>query len=575
LKTFQEERAAGWTGQTKLFIDRFLNQTLVMERAGSGISNIQKNYRLSLIVLGVLVGLVLLIASANVANLLAAQAAARAREMALRVSIGAGRGRLIQMVLSESAILGFVSSALGALFAWWAAPFVVSRISSPGNPSRLFLPADWRVLAFGLAIAVSVTFLFALAPALRVSSLRPASALKGGEDPHSRNRLMHALIAAQVAFCFVVHLAAGLFATTSDRLAHQSTGFVPDRLVTLETTSRQPQDAAAWNEVTEHLRSVAGVESVALSGWALLNGTGWNGFIWAEGGPTEVLAYFLGISPGWVETMGIPMLDGRDLRPEERYPNVAIVNEAFVRQCLGGANPIGQWFEKESGNGVSRDRFQVVGVVRDARYRNMREPITPTAYVPFHSVNSKGEARRQASGTFIVRTRSANPLAIASVLRREVPKARSEFRVSNIRTEKELIEQHTVRERLLAMLALFFAAIAVLLAGVGLYGVLDYSVLQRRREFGIRIAIGAPVADIVRRVTLQSFAVVFAGALCGLVAGMILVRYVETLLYGAKASDIRILAIPCITIAVAALLASVPASIRAVRVDPVTMLRAE
>ncbi len=199
----------------------------------------QKDYRRSLAALGVLVALVLLIACANVANLMTAQAAARAREMALRVSIGAGRWRLVQLVLVESAMLAFLAAAIGALFAWWSAPFVVGRINPPDNPARLVLPADWRVLGFGLALTFGVTLLFGLAPALRASAVKPASALKGGDDPHSRRRLMHALIAVQVAFCFLVLFVAGLFVATFDRLSNQPTGFSADRLLTLETVAQR------------------------------------------------------------------------------------------------------------------------------------------------------------------------------------------------------------------------------------------------------------------------------------------------------------------------------------------------
>ena len=260
MHAFDEERAKGWKAQTKQFIDRFLNQKLVLEPAASGISGMQSDYRRSLLVLGALVILVLLIACANVANLMTAQASARAREMALRVSIGAGRARLIQMVLVESVLLGLLAAVGGGLFAWWAAPLVVSRINPPDNPARLALPADWRVFAFSLVLALVVTALFGLAPALRASSFKPASALKGGDDPHARRRLMHALISVQVAFCFVVHFAAGLFVTTFDRLANQSPGFSVDGLLTLDTVSRAPQPPAFWSQITEHLRSVPGVE---------------------------------------------------------------------------------------------------------------------------------------------------------------------------------------------------------------------------------------------------------------------------------------------------------------------------
>lgn len=386
---------------------------------------------------------------------------------------------------------------------------------------------------------------------------------------------MHALIAVQVAFCFVVHFAAGLFVATFERLANQSTGFSAERLLVLETTARHAQPPAVWDQVSAHLRTVPGVESVALAGWPLMSGNGWNGFIWVNGAPTEVLAYFLGVSPGWTETMGIPFIDGRDLRADETYPGVAIVNEAFAKQCFGGENPIGRWFEKETGDGVTRDRFQVVGLVRDARYRNMREPITPTAYVPFHALDAKGASRPKTSGTFLVRTSSPDPLALASILRQEVSKARSEFRVSNLRTQGELVRRHTLRERLLATLALFFAVVALLLAGVGLYGVLDYSVLQRRREIGIRMAIGAQAGDIARRVTTDVLTMVLVGAFAGLALGMASLRFIETLLYEVKATDPAMVALPSLTILAAALLAALPPVVRAVRTDPATTLRAE
>jgi predicted permease len=572
-RAFQEERAKGWSAQTKQFLDRFLNQTVLLEPAAAGISGLQRNYRRSLVTLSILVALVLLIACANVANLMMAHAATRSREMALRVSIGATRWRLAQMTLVESAWLGFLATGAGALFAWWAAPFVVSRINPPDNPARLFLPADWRVLAFGMVLAIAVTFVLGLLPALRCSSVKPASALKGGDDPHSRRRLMHCLIALQVAFCFVVHFAAGLFVTTFDRLANQSTGFSADRLLTLETSARSPQPPAFWNEITEGLRRVPGVETVSLAGWPLLSGNGWNGFIWVDDAPTEVLAYFLAVSPGWIQTMNIPFIQGRDLGEKETFPGTAIVNEAFARRCFGGANPIGRWFEKETGDGVTRARFQVVGLVRDARYRNLREPITPTVYVPFQSVDSKGLIQPKASGSLIVRTSGSNPLALASHLRREIPRIRPEFRVSNIRTQQELVQQHTVRERLLATLAVFFAGVALLLSGVGLYGVLDYSVVQRRREIGIRIAIGAPAGDIARRVTVDVFSMVVLGALAGLTLGLTSLRYIETLLYQVKVTEPQMLALPTATIVTAALLSAAPPVLRAMRVDPVTMLR--
>jgi len=575
-QAFQEERAKGFGGtMSKRGIDNFLNQSLQLEPAGSGRSDLQKNYRLALLALGILVALVLLIACANVANLMTAQAVARAREMALRVSIGAGRWRLVQLILIESAWLAFLAVAVGGLFAWWSAPFVVNMINPPDNPARLSLPADWRVLGFGSALAFSVTLLFGLAPALRVSSVKPVSALKGGEDPHARRRSMHALIAVQVAFCFVVTFIAGLFVATFDRLSNQHTGFSSERILTLDTLAARRQPTAYWDQVMEHLRSAPGVEAVALSGWPLLSGNGWNGFIVVNGAPpSETLSYFLNVSPGWIDAMKIRLIDGRDFRAGDSFPGVAIVNEAFARQYFGGENPIGKWFEKTEGNG-SRPRCQIVGLVADARYRNMREPITPTAYVPFHGIDLSGAWQPRSAGTLIVRTSSSNPAALASLLRQEVTRARPEFLVSNVRTQTELNRSHTIRERLLAMLALFFAVVALLLAGVGLYGVLDYSVLQRRREIGIRMALGAQAADVARRVTVDMFAMVLLGAVAGVALGIGSVRYIEALLYQVKTTDVRVLALPALAILAAALLAALPAVLRAVRIDPVKMLRSE
>ena len=560
----------GFTGMTKERINAFLDQKVLLEPAAAGISGLRKSYRVPLVTLAVLVVLVLLIACANVANLMTAQAAARAREMALRVSIGAGRWRLVQLVLVESAMLAFLAAAIGGLFAWWSAPFVVGRINPPDNPARLFLPADWRVLGFGLALTLGVTLLFGLAPALRASAVKPASALKGGEDPHSRRRLMHALIAAQVAFCFLVLFVAGLFVATFDRLSNRPTGFSAERILTLDTVAQRAQPPVFWDQVAEHLRTAPGVAEVALTGWPLLGGGSWNGPVSINGGrPGPVLAYFLHVSPGWMEVMKIGLIGGRDLDTNDTSPGVALVNETFARQFFEGESPIGRTFE------TGRDRYQVVGLVRDAPYRSMREPILPVAYVPFHSVDAKGAPQAIDRGALLVRTSGANPLALAQALRREVSRAQPELRVSNIRTQAELVRAQTVRERLLAMLALFFAVVALLLAGIGLYGVLDYSVLQRRREIGIRMAIGAQAGDIARRVTVDVFSMVLVGAAAGLALGMASVRYIETLLYEVKATDLSVLALPALAILAAAVLAALPGVIRAVRIDPVQILRAE
>lgn len=243
------------------------------------------------------------------------------------------------------------------------------------------------------------------------------------------------------------------------------------------------------------------------------------------------------------------------------------MNETFAKQFFNGERAIGKSFAK------GRHLYQVVGLVRDGPYRSPREPILPVAYVPFHSMDSTLPSIGE--GTFIVRTASANPLALPSILRQEVPRARAGFRVSNPRTQAELVRAQTVRERLLAMLALFFAGVALLLAGIGLYGVLDYSVLQQRREIGIRMAIGAQAGHIARRVTADVFAMVLVGGLAGIGLGMASVRHIDGLLYHVKATGFDMLARPSFILLAVALLAALPPVIRAVRIDPVAMLRSE
>ena len=575
-RVIQEERVKGFPAQSKRDRERFFEETLLLQPAPAGRSNLQRDYRLALLVLGLLVALVLLIACANVANLMTAQAAARAREMALRVSIGAGRWRLVQLVLIESAWLAFLATAIGWIFAWWSAPFIVGMINPPAYAARLILPADWRLLGFALALACGVTFLFGLTPALRASAVKPASALRGGEDPHSRGRLMRSLIVVQVAFCFVVHLAAGLFVATFEHLLKQPTGFSAERILNLEAVSTRPQSPLLWEQVAEHLRAVPGIQKVALIGWPLMSGESAVGNISINGSPPgDVFSDFVTISPGWVDVMRIPLLGGRDFRASDVNPAVAIVNQAFAKQYFNGADPVGKWFDRVEPAG-GRSHIQVVGFIRDARSRDrLRMPIRPTAYIPFPSVAVSGVLQPVGRGTFVVRTASANPLALASTLRKEVAQARPGFRVRDVRTQVELNQTDTAKERLLAVLAMFFAGVALLLAAVGLYGVLDYSVLQRRREIGIRMAIGARSLDVVRGVTVEAFAMVFTGAAVGVVLGMASVRYVASLLYQVRATDLTMLALPSLTILAVSLLAALPAVIRAVNIDPVAMLRAE
>ena len=571
-QNFQQERVNSITGVPRERLAFLLNQTLLLEPAAAGASGMQRSYRTALISLGAMVSLVLLIACAHVANLMTARAASRAREMALRVSLGAGKARLVQLVLVESSWLAVLAALVGGVFAWRAAPYVVSLINPPDDPARLMLAADWRAAAFGVALTFAVVVLFGLSPALRASSVAPVTALKGGSDPHASRRSTHVLIGVQAAFCFVVLFVGGLFVATYDRLVNQPVGFQTDRVLTLSTVAAQPQQVAHWENVANHLRSQPGVEAAALSDRPLLDGSGWNTHIWVGGvAVSPALAYLRAVSPGWRETMQIPLLDGRDFQSTDVHPGAAIVNETFARTYFPGQNLPGRSFSR----GPGEPAITIVGLVRDARYRSMREPILPVAYFPFRETDQAGAVRKGSEVTFVVRTAGADPLMLAPVLRAEVLRSRPEFRVSSIRTPSELVRSHTIRERLLAILAAFFACISMLLTAVGLYAVLNQIVIGQRREIAIRMALGAHAIRVVRRVTTSVFATVAAGALAGAAFGLTAARLIQSLLYEVTSTDPLTFVLPSLALISAASVAAIPAVIRAVRTDPAGVLRGD
>jgi len=570
----RHEQAKAFSGRGKVFLDRYFGWHTTLQPVASGISSMQQDYRLPLMVLCILVAMVLLIACANVANLMSAQAAARAKEMALRTALGSGHARLVRLVMVENAMVGAAASGLGMLFAWWASSFVVTRISTASHPVRLVLGADWMVAAIGLALAMGVTLLFGLMPALRVSAVQPVSALKGGEEPSAKQRTMYVLIAAQVAFCFVVLFVSGLFTATFTRLMQRPLGFAAQGVVVIDTTATHSMPATAWDQTAEMLRSAPGVEQVGLSVSALLSGNSFGDFISVNGAANPELAQTLSVAPGWLGAMRIPLVDGRDLSLHDGDPNVppvALVSKRFATDYFGSTNVIGKVFTPVG----SKEPVQVVGVVVDARYQNVREEDAPVFYTPYHGVDGKGVPMLMRNGAFSVRVSGDDPMVLAETLRRMILKAQPEFRIQSVRTEQELIAGQTVKERMLASLAGFFAVVALLLAAIGLYGVLHYSVVQRERELGIRIALGAAAANITRIVTARVFAMVMVGAAVGLGAGMVSARYIQALLYGVKATDASMMVLPAVVLLGAAGLAAAPAVLRAVRIDPARMLRAD
>ena len=561
-------------------IAAYLNEQIQVSSAAAGVSGLQRTFRRPMLILSVLVVLVLLIACANVANLLLARGVARAQEMALRVSIGAGRSRLIQLVLVESSLLAVCASVAGAVFAWWAAPFVVSLLAFE-EPVQLSLNGDWRLLGFGTAVTIAVTVVFGLAPALRASSVTPLGALRLRDHRHGHRRVMRSLIAAQTAFCLFVVFTAGLFAVTLRNLATRPLGFESDRVSVLEiNVSGEKQSPQVWADVADRVRATPGVEAAAFAMWVPLSGNGWRAPVSTDGHLGEDDApYFLGVSPDYFSTMRIGLVAGRDFRIGDTPPTrdgqqpvagVGIVNEAFVRAFLDGRNPIGRQVLVRQYRLGPQDRdveapMEIVGLVRDAAYREVREPMQPTVFVP-------NESRNQAA--LVVRT-TGDPVMLGPTLRRTVTRFRADFRVMNVGTQTAFVQRQLLRERLLAMLSLFFAAVALLLAGVGLYGVLNYAVIQRRREIGVRMALGARAVHVVRRIMAELLTPVGAGVLLGLAGGLAFGRLVETILFEVKATDTMSVATPLLTLAVAAGLAAITPAVRAVRIDPAQTLRSE
>ena len=379
---------------------------------------------------------------------------------------------------------------------------------------------------------------------------------------------------AQVAFCLVVLLVAGMLVRSFDRLSRQPLGYQPQGIVNLESVARPAQPAVFWGQVADHLRSLPGVASVAIASWPLMSGESANSAIAVDGVPSEVFADRYGVSPGWFATMRIPLLRGRDFRPEETTGRPAIVNQAFARQYFDNLDPLGRSFSVLDGRGGAT-ALQVVGVVADARNRDdLRLALRPTFYLPFGATAGSAAPPPPTRGTFVIRLApGVAPRTLISTWRAAVTRTRPELRVSNVLAQTDIVASKTIRQRALALLAYFFGGVAMLLAAVGLYGVLEYSVRQRRRELGIRMALGARGGHIARQVIAVTFLMVGLGAALGMGAGIACARYFAALFYGVRPGDAGVLIVPLLLIAVTAMLAALPAVLRALAIDPGALLR--
>jgi len=567
---FFKERSLQWpAGIPKQVIDEVLSRPIHVQPASAGVSSLRAHFIRPLWVLGGVAVGILLIACAVLANLLLARAATREREMALRVSIGAGRGRLLQQLLIECGLLAGCAAALGCIIAANSAAVITGMLSSRQNPVQLEAGLDWRVLAVMSALALVTTLLFGLVPAWRASSWR-ASTRVTAKSPLSR-----ALVGAQVAFCILVLFMAGLFLRTFEKLSSVKLGFEPRNLLVAEIDApsfkKEPGKAiAAWNALRRRAALIPGVEHASLSNFALIGSSTWSGLARVPG--TEHVSEdisALGVLPGFFQTTRMRLLSGRDFSEAEAdagITKVAVVNAAFARKLFAGRDPVGRRFEA-IGSEDKYISYEIIGLVEDARYSTLREPAPPLAYFlppqwswPWQTIQ--------------LRTKSARAV-IAQQMRQAASQVSSALIVRNVYSQSQFIDDAMITERLLAVLSSFFSTVAILLAAIGLYGVLSYLVVQRNKEIGIRLALGSSRGNVVGLVVRDSLAVTALGIAAGLAGGLALGRFVEKLLFEVRPDDTLSVALPALCLLAAAAIAALPPVWRAAHVDPGVALRYE
>jgi len=550
-------------------VANFINTPLRVRSAATGVSPLRARFQRPLWVLSAIAALMLLIAGSNVANLFLARIAARQDEMSLRLSLGAGRGRLIQQLLIESGIVAGAACLVGVVLAMVAAPAVVSLLKSTDDPVLLDLRIDWPFVAFIGGMTVLCSALLGLAPALRASNVEPMTALKANRGRTSaRARTMRPFVVIQVAFSLIVLFVGGLLVKSFVRLSSVSPGFATSDVLLVSWEAVQHvernQQHAALLQVLDRLRDLPGVAAVSAAEGNVLGRFGYN--IPVPGTARETIEANLSrVTPGFFETMKIPLVAGRTFTRgdfELERPTVVIVNQSFAKRYFGDQPAVGRRFDLRWGG--PRAPHEVVGVVADARY-DLHKPPVPTIYVLI-PLNGHDTLHVRVTG---------EATTIAARLREEVRATTPLLRVTSITSQSSMLDRTVVRERLLALLAGFFALVGLVLTAVGVYGTLSYTVVQRTREIGIRIALGARAVAAVRSVLADTTGATLIGVAFGLAGGLYASRFVTTLLFEAAPLDVSSLALPLGVLLLAALVAAAAPAWRAARVDPVIALRNE
>lgn len=538
----------------------------------------------ALLLLLAAVALVLLIACANVAGLLLARAASRQKETAVRIALGAGRPRLIRQLLTESALLALLAAAVG-LFLAWLGLRIVTAVGPADIPRLDEVGIDARVLAFTLLVSLVTAVLFGLAPALQAARPDLTSSLKeGGKSSASlgSRRLRSLLVVAEVALALVLLVGAGLVIRSFLHLQRTDLGFKPESLLTMRITlygDKRPEPhqwAAFYRDVAQRVEALPEVERASVVLLRPLSGPiGWDYDFQVEGQTpdeqkTNPTSNHERVSPGYFRTLGIPLVAGRDFTWSDgpEAPQVAIVNQSMARRFWPGQDPVGKRLRFGRPGGRQGPWMTVVGIVGDVRYRELQS-VKPDVYVPF--LQDPNWAM-----DLVVRTAS-DPLSAASAVTAAVQEVDRDQPVSGITTMERALSDTVARPRLRSFILGVFAALALLLAAVGLYGIIAQSVAQRRQEIGIRIALGAGRPEVLRLVLRQGLGLTLAGLAAGLGLALAVgaTGWLSTLLYGVEPTDlVTFAAVPLVLLAVAVAASLIPA-LRATRVDPLTVLRAE
>jgi predicted permease len=570
------EGAKNWTRYIR---EQFMKGQLKIEKAAIGYSPLRNDFSTPLVVLMGMVGLVLLIACANVANLLIARAFARQREIAVRLSIGASRWQLVRQLLIESLLLSFAGGALGLLIAVWMTRGLIGLMPTGGNPLLIQAEPDWRILAFTFSLTLVTGVVFGLLPAMRASRPDTWSTLKdtvgavAGAGGHLF--LRKGLVAAQVALSFLLLFGAGLFVRSLDNLRSTNTGVQLDNLVTFRLAPAlsgydDAQSVNFYQQLLERLRGGPGVKSVGYAGVAILAGDEWDSTMGVEGHQAkdgeDMQAFMNALSPGYFDTMGIRLLEGRDFRSTDakKEATVAIVNRQFAEHFFPGQSAVGRHIGFGTGP-QSKLNIEIIGVADNALYEGPREGVHRQVFIPNWGRNS---------ATFYLRTTNASSSAF-NLIRNEVRGLSNAMPVYEMKTLESQLDETLLTDRLIAMLSAGFGLLATVLASIGLYGVMAFVVTRRSKELGLRMALGAEPGGVIWLVMKEVLVLLGIGLAVGLPAAIALGRYVSSQLYGIQAHDPFMAGMTVLTLALVSTAAGLIPARRASRIDPILALRYE